>query len=223
MAFEDAESTRFIAEVHRLGKKCGLYMSASVFRNDGQDYDWVARWGDTPPAQKWEFWQYTSAAPATDGGRLDCNRFNGTLDQLKALSNRKEAQVPLIVDPNKTTPATVVIPAETMVYRTDGTAMKAVPSATTKVSPLGVLIGTAHYRVIDAVENSQRVLALVRSSQITQTPIPQITQAQVDAAVKAQADADAAKIAEARAALATAAQAERDRLANIEAERIRAL
>jgi hypothetical protein len=88
-AFEEAESERFITECHRLGKKCGLYMSASSFRHDGQDYDWVAKWASTPPARGWEFWQYTSDGRSTDGTRMDLNYFVGTKADLLALSNRE--------------------------------------------------------------------------------------------------------------------------------------
>lgn len=90
MAFEAAEMKEFIAEVHRLGKKCGLYMSAAVYNwRVGQDYDWVAKWSSTQPSGDWEFWQYTSSGRATDGGRLDLDYFNASLDTLRSLSNRE--------------------------------------------------------------------------------------------------------------------------------------
>lgn len=89
-AFEADEATAFIAEVHRLGKKVGLYMSASVFKwNWGQDYDWVAKWSSTQPSGDWEFWQYTSSGTALDGGRLDLDYTNETIETLRALSNKE--------------------------------------------------------------------------------------------------------------------------------------
>lgn len=78
-AFTADESRRFIAEVQRLGKRVGLYMSASVYRwAVGQNYDWIALWTSTPPKGDWEFWQYS------DGSGIDRNYFNGTAAELAA-------------------------------------------------------------------------------------------------------------------------------------------
>ena len=90
MAFETAECQAFIDEVHKAGKRIGLYMSQSSYKwNIGQDYDWVARWGSTQPSGDWEFWQYTSDGKALDGGRLDLDYFDGDLNALRALSNKE--------------------------------------------------------------------------------------------------------------------------------------
>jgi hypothetical protein len=73
-----AETRTFIDLVHQAGRKCGLYHSASGFFDAGQDYDWVAKWSPTAPAN-WTFWQY-------QGSPLDKDRFNGTSVDLAALA-----------------------------------------------------------------------------------------------------------------------------------------
>ncbi len=84
--FTVAETKRFIAEVHLLGKKIGLYMSRSGFyTNAGQDWNWVAdyRVGSVPNIP-WAFWQYTSS-----DGKLDKDYFNGTLTDLLRLAGKE--------------------------------------------------------------------------------------------------------------------------------------
>ena len=84
------ETQRFIAEMHRLGKACGLYMSRSVFYvTAGQDWNWVADYRGITPTIKWAFWQYTSTP-------IDHNHFNGTLDELHKLAGRTD--LPLIAN-----------------------------------------------------------------------------------------------------------------------------
>jgi GH25 family lysozyme M1 (1,4-beta-N-acetylmuramidase) len=78
-AFDHAQTEEFIDRMHQAGKRCGLYHSASGYFDAGQDYDWVAKWAASPPAQHWDFWQYR-------GDPLDLDRFNGTLAQLQALA-----------------------------------------------------------------------------------------------------------------------------------------
>lgn len=65
-----------------------LYESQSGFdRAAGQDANWVAVWGSTPPTVPWLFWQYTSNGTlGASTQRLDLDRFNGTLDQLRAFA-----------------------------------------------------------------------------------------------------------------------------------------
>ena len=77
------DARKFIAAVHAEGRPIGLYASAAIFRDLGQDFDWVAKWGLTPPKRHWDIWQY-------DGGgvdHLDNDRFNGTVAQLRALGD----------------------------------------------------------------------------------------------------------------------------------------
>lgn len=81
-AFEPDEARRFIAEVHRLGRKVGLYHSRSGFANWGQDYNWVAQWGARAPTGiPWAFWQY-------QGSPLDRDYFNGDLSALLRLAGK---------------------------------------------------------------------------------------------------------------------------------------
>jgi hypothetical protein len=85
-AFSQAQSKEFIRLMHEAGLKCGLYHSASGFFDAGQDFDWVAKWSATPPGS-WDFWQFTSDGQLPGyTGRLDFDRFNGTLAELHALA-----------------------------------------------------------------------------------------------------------------------------------------
>jgi lysozyme len=78
-AFSRAQATDFIQRVRATGRKCGLYMSESAFyANVPNDYRWVANWSQ-PPSMGWTFWQY-------QGSPLDKNRFNGSLEELRAFA-----------------------------------------------------------------------------------------------------------------------------------------
>jgi lysozyme len=85
-----AEASHFMAEVKRLrpGVPIGLYHSLSGFPlRLGQQFNWVAKWSPTPPSIPWAFWQYTSDGSLPGyTGRLDMNRYNGTLADLRALA-----------------------------------------------------------------------------------------------------------------------------------------
>lgn len=76
-----AQARAFIATIRASGRQCGLYASDSGYPDLGQDWDWVARWGDRP-ARPWTFWQYA----VTGTPRIDRDRFAGTLAQLRALA-----------------------------------------------------------------------------------------------------------------------------------------
>ncbi len=55
-----AEVRAFFAALKaaRLGVKVGLYESLSGYDQGlGQDFNWVAAWGSTPPSIPWTFWQ----------------------------------------------------------------------------------------------------------------------------------------------------------------------
>lgn len=73
------QAVAFINGVQVKGHKIGLYHSDSGFPNLGQNWNWVAKWGATPPTRHWEFWQY-------DGSPLDRDRFNGDLAALRSLA-----------------------------------------------------------------------------------------------------------------------------------------
>lgn len=68
-----------IARLHSAGRKVGLYHSLSGYPSLGQDYDWVAYWGTTPPPMPWAFWQYR-------GAPLDLDHYNGDLASLQRLA-----------------------------------------------------------------------------------------------------------------------------------------
>ena len=75
----NAEAGAFIAAVQKT-RPIGLYHSLSGYPSVGQDFNWVAFWGTTPPSITWTFWQY-------QGSPLDLDRFNGDLAALRLLAN----------------------------------------------------------------------------------------------------------------------------------------
>jgi hypothetical protein len=80
LSMSGTEGQAFIAAVKSADtrkRKVGLYHSASGYPDLGQDYNWVAEWGATPPAIKWTFWQYR-------GSPLDLDYFNGDRAALNA-------------------------------------------------------------------------------------------------------------------------------------------
>lgn len=78
--FNDAEARIFIQAVQATGRKVGVYASESGFPHVGQDWNWVAKWGDTPPSGTWAFWQWGIV------NHVDRDRFHGTMAQLRALA-----------------------------------------------------------------------------------------------------------------------------------------
>jgi hypothetical protein len=70
-----AQAKTFIETVQYAGRKIGLYHSDSGFPELGQDWNWVAKWGNTPPARPWSFWQ-------VQGSPLDLDVFNGPAEAL---------------------------------------------------------------------------------------------------------------------------------------------
>jgi hypothetical protein len=72
-----ADARAFISAVHARGRRIGLYMSESRFRDLGQDFDWVANW-TREPTRHWDIWQHR-------GKPLDLDRFDGTVAELRAL------------------------------------------------------------------------------------------------------------------------------------------
>jgi hypothetical protein len=88
-----AEASHVIAEVRRrTGRGTLLYHSLSGFPlRLGQSGNWVAKWSPTPPSIPWVFWQYTSDGSLPGyTGRLDMNRFNGSLAELRALAGEQQ-------------------------------------------------------------------------------------------------------------------------------------
>jgi GH25 family lysozyme M1 (1,4-beta-N-acetylmuramidase) len=81
------QAREFIKAVQATGKKVGLYHSRSGFPQLGQDYNWVAQWGQAAPNITWAFWQW-------QGSPLDRNKFNGDLDALRSLAGKSPAPLP---------------------------------------------------------------------------------------------------------------------------------
>ncbi len=128
-AFSEAQTAEFIDLMHAAGLKCGLYHSASGFFDAGQDFDWVAKWSTVPPAS-WDFWQFTSSGTLPGyTGRLDFDRFNGTLDELHALAGKetgvedyravgedwKTLNAPVRLVPDRSAPAAITLPPGSIV------------------------------------------------------------------------------------------------------------
>lgn len=188
-AFEPAESQRFIARVQSKGKRIGLYMSLSPFRDDGQDYNWIAFWSATPPTKHWEFWQYGPGEVSPDGGKVDGNRFYGTLEQLHALSNKENPMAGLSVSLPPQSPAvagTVTIPKGTVALRLSEKGVTyTVPIAVTRPAyPVNLTAPQSGAGFL--VDLNGDVAHFVRAEAVTFTPAPTgYSQAQFDAAKQA--------------------------------------
>lgn len=72
-----SQAREFVTRVHAAGRRIGYYASDAVFRDVGQDFDWVANYSHEP-ARHWDFWQYR-------GSPLDLDRFGGYLSDLRKL------------------------------------------------------------------------------------------------------------------------------------------
>ncbi len=106
----EAQARAFIAAVHGVGRKCGLYHQLSGYPFLGQDWDWIAVWGDTPPARKWMFWQ-------NQGTGIDRDRFNGTLADLHKLAGIAAGGDVKVTDPS---PKFLDLAQGAQLYATDG-------------------------------------------------------------------------------------------------------
>jgi hypothetical protein len=86
----------FIRSVQATGRTVGLYASDSGFPSLGQNWNWVANWSDRP-SRPWAFWQYeVSGTP-----RIDRDRFDGTMEQLRALAGLAPEPKPFNPTPGK--------------------------------------------------------------------------------------------------------------------------
>lgn len=230
MAFNLEQTKAFIDECQKLGKKCGLYHSASGYMEAGQDWDWIAKWSDTPPSHRWDFWQYGSDHDYN--ATIDGNVYHGTVAQLRAWVGNTSGepvnsfQTPKVptqgdlakgvvlypstpLDPND--PKRIILnPGRTMPLV--GTVASGV-RAVTYVDDQGINTGWSYF---------------INSADMTNVrPIPMTgddgyTKATQDAAVAAQKQSDQAAIdaanaaaAQAKADLAGAAAHERERIATV--------
>lgn len=76
------------------------------------------------------------------------------------------------------TPKRVTIPAETVIYLTDGSVLKTIHTQVIKDSPVGVFLNGVGYRLIDAIDGDNTMLAMVRSKDVTSTaivPVPDVS------------------------------------------------
>ena len=175
-AFSEAQTREFIRLMHEAGLKCGLYHSASGFFDAGQDFDWVAKWSTTPPA-KWDFWQYTSDGKLPGyTGRLDFDRFNGTLAELHALAGMTGPDTgtedAVVVITNET-PVIVDLKVGDQLYNGAGLPFVKVSKAQSQHSPFEAeFSANFHARAITVVTGGQNVLAYVHTSDVTVHPIP---------------------------------------------------
>jgi hypothetical protein len=203
MAFEDAESTAFIAEVHRLGKRCGLYMSASTFRNDGQDYDWIAYWYDNEPHVTWRFWQYGSTT--ISGSRVDGNLFNGDAAALAAFTQGDSMGLQVTLPAVPVAGSLLIRKGTDSIRVSDGTHY-IVPTQATRPAYAAALTGGASESgyLVD-LETDEVHFIRGTSAGIVFTPTAGFTQADIDAAVKAAVTPLNDKLAAMIAAAATTA------------------
>lgn len=175
-AFSTTQTKTFIRLMHEAGLKCGLYHSASGFFDAGQDWDWVAKWSSSPPAE-WDFWQYTSSGHLGGySGRLDFDRFNGTLAELHALAGIPPAPdtgvEPVIVISNET-PLIVDLAVGTQLYDGNGKPFVKVSVKQSQHSPFEAEFSpNFHARGVTVVTGGQNVLAYAHTSEVTTHPIP---------------------------------------------------
>ncbi len=178
-AFSEAQTREFIRLMHQAGLKCGLYHSLSGYFDAGQDWDWIAKWSSTPPAGwDWEFWQYTSSGHLPGyTGRLDFDRFNGTLAELHALAGIPPApdtgtgdEVIVISDE---TPVIVDLAVGTQLYNGAGLPFVKVSVKQSQASPFEAEFApNFHARAVTIVTGGQNVLAYVHTSDVTVHPVP---------------------------------------------------
>ena len=180
-AFNLAQSTEFIRLMHAAGLKCGLYHSASGFFDAGQDFDWVAKWSTTPPV-KWDFWQYTSDGSLPGySGRLDFDRFNGTLDELHALAGQEAPMIPVATSG----PYKVALAVGTQLY---DQAFKPLVKVSVAQTADGYFSTGTGYTAMEVVTGGKHQLCFVKTAEAKVTPVTVLPTAEsckpyVDAAV----------------------------------------
>ncbi len=163
-AFSDAQATEFIRLMHAAGLRCGLYHSASGFFNAGQDWDWIAKWSTTPPAA-YDFWQYTSDGSLPGySGRLDFDRFNGTLDELHALAGKDFPMIPVAT----TKTSKVALPVGVQLYDQAFAPLVKVSVAQTADGYFDTGTG---FTAIEVVTGGKHQLAFVKTAAVKVTPV----------------------------------------------------
>lgn len=152
----ESTAREYIERVKARHGECGLYASEWQFKNLGQTWDWVAKWGTTPPNWNYEFWQY-------QGTPIDRNYFNGDAGELSAWFHRASGAPapkpdPYPVDPEPpggdvlfnvapiTTHRDVVLKAGTVLYSDSG--LKRRHSRVEDETPLGFVGSTRSAHVV---------------------------------------------------------------------------
>lgn len=145
-----AQAREFIAAIHAAGRTVGLYHSRSGFPSLGQDWNWVAKWGTTPPDMTWAFWQW-------QGSPLDRDKFNGDITKLRQLIPQEAEMAAAITDER---PGLMNVPAGTALYDLDSkTVLTKLSSALTdRPSPYGVGGRRAIFTTIGGVRRVALVL-----------------------------------------------------------------
>lgn len=170
-AFTRQQAMAFIDQVHRLGKSVGLYMSESSFMQAGQDWNWVAKWGQVPPSIAWHFWQW-------QGATLDRDVFNGDYETLGQLIGRTLAMATQAIITE--VPALVDLAAGSALFDLDGKTKLATISLplTNRASPYGV---ANNMRAVYATVGGQRRVVLVLPSSTAAPPASNVVVAQAQA------------------------------------------
>jgi len=177
-AFSKAQTQEFIRLMHEAGMPCGLYHSQSGYFEAGQDYNWVAKWGVIPPLNpKWQFWQYTSDGRLPGySGRLDFDRFNGTLAELHILAGMagpdSGTEEPVVIVSNET-PMLVDLAVGTQLYDGSGNPLVKVSVKQTQASPWEVEFNpNFHARAMTVTTGGKNVVAYAHNADVAMRPIP---------------------------------------------------
>jgi hypothetical protein len=179
-AFSTAQAKEFIRLMHAAGLKCGLYRSALYsVQEAGQDWDWIADYrSGVNHSAPGTFWQYTSGGQmAGYPGRLDFDRFNGTLHELYALagiptapdSGKADAMIVIVNE----TPVLVDLKVGDQLYDGAGQPLVKVSVASTQYSPWEAEFNANfHARAFTITTGGQNVIAFAHTSEVTVRPVP---------------------------------------------------
>lgn len=154
------QTKEFIHRADVAGVPVGLYASESAYFEAGQAWRWVANWS-RPPRIPWDIWQHR-------GAPLDLDRFDGSIDELRALAGGDPMQLP-ITDQR---PMLVTLQQPADFWDLDGKLLSSghrVPGTLT--SPYRASNGTNHFRAIYAGPDPVR-LVLIKPATIDPPPAP---------------------------------------------------
>lgn len=175
-----------IARVHAAGRRVGLYMSDAAYVDAGQDWRWVANWSASP-RHAWDVWQYR-------GSPLDLDRFDGTIDELRALAQED----PPMVVVSSSSPVLLDLAIGTQLFDQAAHPLVKVSASgaqTGVLSPFEAEFGaTFHARAVYVTTGGQRVLAFVHNDpDLHIRPVPPAPTPDCSAPIAAAITADRAK------------------------------